>query len=374
MAKPAVIGSYYWATGPLVIGSAAVRKLIQVKRDAAARKLLQRVRGISTIEVAGERVLVFPKQLPTTWKQLGPRSGVAIRASGPGIKPAALGLDPWAVPAAAWKKFLPPFRLLGGPKRALFDAIARLDQPLTGTDATAIDLALPAGDYVADRAVVGERDFQVTLYRIRPPDAAPTPPTRRARKPQPGPPAELILRPATVALARKLTFVSTDGGPMLAAPRALLTSWRGTFDDAGDHCYGKAPCDYDRACAAKGLVMRIGQGQALVLDQFAVAFLARPDDTALILFWVGADEAAHVLEAVLAATTWKRTRQSFTTTGRELAFLDAADDGRAAKPAFVGKLAPGTYRIDRMTEFDGQIRAGQRLHGVMAKALRLTKV
>ncbi len=367
------VGSYYWATGPLVIGSAAVRKLVQSKRDAAARKLLQRVRGVSTIWIADECVLVFPKQLPSTWHQLDKRSGVVIRAAGPGIKPKALALDPWAVPDAAWKKFLPLFRLVGGPKRALFDAIARLDAPVTGADATTIAVTLPAGQYAVDRAHAGERDFAVTLYRVRPFEAPPKPPKQHKVKAPPAPPADLVLRKETIALAKKLKFVSTDGGPMLAAPRALLKQWHGTFDAKGNHVYDQAPCDYDRACDVKGLVLPIGKGEALVLEQFSVAYLARPDGSALILFWVGADEASHVLEAVLAAKAWKPTRQTFTMTGRDLAFLDAAQDGKD-RPAYVGKLAPGTYRIEGMKEYDGQIRAGETTHGVMATALRLIRV
>jgi hypothetical protein len=128
-------------------------------------------------------------------------------------------------------------------------------------------------------------------------------------------------------------------------------------------------------CAAKRLVIDLSSGQGIVLQQFSTAFLPRPDGTALILFWVGADEGAHVLEAVLSAPekAWKQTKETFTMIGSKLALIDAASDGKRARPS-VGTLAVGTYRIDRMREYDGRILVASKSHDLMATAIRLRPV
>ena len=180
----------------------------------------------------------------------------------------------------------------------------------------------------------------------------------------------------TVALAKKLKFVETEGGPVLVCPKALLPQWHGVYDAQGEFIYEKSPCDYDRACDAKGLIIPVGRGQALVMNQHeSTAFLQTAPGTAYLLFWAGADAASHVLEAVLSAPpkAWRKKKEVFTMTGKELALLDSAQEGKD-KPAFVGALAPGRYSIEEMTEYDGQIRAGDAVHGLMASGLRLTKL
>jgi len=375
MAKRRVVGSYTWHTGPLVIGSAATRKLVQDKRDAAARKRLQGVRGQAQVLGVGvELVVAFRGQLPSTWIALGPRAGVLVRVAGhTNHADEVLAIDPWSVPDAAWKPFLKLVKLSGAGPRVLFDAIARMDTPIVGDDRTTIPVKLPPGDYTVDKALAGKRAFKVTMFRIRPMTLVPTKPKRHKPARPPGPPDDLVLRDETIALAKHLRFLGTDGGPLLVLPKPLLKSWLGTYDASGAHVYDRAPCDYDRACDAKGVVISVGKGQALTLDREGCAYVPRPDGTALIVFWIGGDEASHVLEAVLSspAKAWSATKETFTMTGTALAFIDANRDGRKEPPTFVGKLAPGRYTIERMKEFNGRVRAGTKLHDVMATALRL---
>lgn len=252
--KVRVVGSYTWHTGPLVIGSAATRKLVQDKRDAAARKRLQGVRGLAQVlGVGDELVVAFRGQLPSTWIPLGPRTGVLVRVAGhTNHVDEVLAIDPWSVPDAAWKPFLKLVKL-GGAKagaRMLFDAIARMDTPIVGDDRTTIPVKLLPGDYTVDKALAGQHAFKVTMFRFRPMVAVPVRPKRPPRRP-PGPPDDVVLRDETIALAKNLRFLGTDGGPLLALPKPLLKAWLGTYDAAGNHVYDKAPCDYDRACDAK---------------------------------------------------------------------------------------------------------------------------
>ncbi len=121
-----------------------------------------------------------------------------------------------------------------------------------------------------------------------------------------------------------------------------------------------------------GRAIAVGRGEALVMPERCVAFLALEDGTAYFLFWAGADDGAHVLAAVLAIpeTAWKRRRDTFTMTGTQLALIDSAQAGKG-RPKVVGKLAPGRYTIDTTTGYDGRIRVGERLHDVEAGGLRL---
>lgn len=379
--KSSMVGSWFWTTGPLVLGSEAARHLVQTRRDAATLEALADVTSGTVLEkkLGGERVLLFPGQFPSTWHPLGPRAGVLVRMAGhTNHALEALSLDPWAVAESDWKLAVSTVKLDGPTTgtRTLFDSVPRDPRPIKGADAHVAPVTLPPGSYVVDRATAGEKNFSVVLYRLRPKDEVPQSPATQKPRVRPGPPANLVLRKETVALAKKLKFVETEGGPVLVCPKALLPQWHGVYDAKGTFLYEKAACDYDRACDAKGLIIPVGKGQALVLNEHeSTAFLQVKPGTAYLLFWVGADAASHVLEAVLSAPpkSWKKLKEVFTMTGKELALIDSANDGKDT-PGFVGALAPGRYAIERMVEYDGQLQVGKTLHGLMASALRLTKL
>ncbi|MEI8255563.1 MAG: hypothetical protein WCJ30_07815 [Deltaproteobacteria bacterium] len=79
------------------------------------------------------------------------------------------------------------------------------------------------------------------------------------------------------------------------------------YDAKGRDLGGAKGSDYGRASAAKGYVIGVGSGQALVSAEHSTSFVQLKDGTAYVLFWIGADDASHVLEAVLSApeTAWK---------------------------------------------------------------------
>ena len=378
--KSSVVGDWFWTTGPLVLGTEAVRDAVQTRREPAILKALARVTSGTVVEhkVAGERVVLFPGQFPSTWHQLGPRAGVLVRMAGhTNHALEALSVDPWAVSEAEWKLAVGAVKLDGPTTgaRSLFDSVPRDPRPIKPANAGVAPITLPNGSYVVDHATTGERDFSVALYRLRPKDEVPVAPSGKKPAVRPGPPANLVLRKETVALARKLEFIETEGGPVLVCPKVLLPHWHGVYDAKGTFIYEQAACDYDRACEAKKLIIPVGRGQAMVLEHESTAFVQTAPGVAYLLQWIGADAASHVLEAVLSAPpkSWKRLKEVFTMTGTQLALIDSANAGKD-KPGFVGPLAPGRYAIERMVEYDGQIQVGTRLHGLMASGLRLTKL
>ncbi len=372
---PVIVGSPYHATGPLVLGTAIAQKLAQQTRDAAVLKALRRAKGFfAEVTIAGTTALVFPGRFRSTWHSLGDRAGVLVRSLGRGA--GALSVDPWGVPERAWKLAIARTTLDGPPSGArwLFDAVSRSPGKVSAQDARTIQTKLPPGAYVVDRAVHGEGEFAVALFRVRPRDEIPSQPVRHVVKRQPGPPEDLVLRPETIVLAKKLTWVGADvGRPMLACPTALLRDWHGEHGEHDGHARGREPRDFDRANRASGYLIRVGAGQAVVLRDFfnSIAFLSTKDGYAYVLFAIGTIDETHVLEAALSAgAVWSQQRGVFTMTGKDLALLDAANDGKA-KPPIVARLASGRYAIERMQEFDGHIIAGGKKHGLMAGALRL---
>jgi hypothetical protein len=78
--KRAIVGSFYWTTGPLVIGARAAQKVLQQDRDREALKTVSRTKKALTVHaIAKQRALVFPGQFRSTWVSLGKDAGVLIR-------------------------------------------------------------------------------------------------------------------------------------------------------------------------------------------------------------------------------------------------------------------------------------------------------
>jgi hypothetical protein len=377
---PVTVGGYYWTLGPFVIGSEKARALVQDARDAEALAALRRVRGqAKLIKLAGAEALVLSGQVPVRWYQLGDRAGVLVKMASSQVGPKvqeALSVDPWVVDEKAWRR-LASFTLDGAATgaRVLFDAVAKDPRKPSGSDKRTVPVTLRPGKYVVERASYGERYLQVVLVRVRPHDEIPTPLEGHVTAAAPTLPPELVLRPETQKLARKAPFVSSEGGPILAIPNALLASWSGVYDAEGTYSYGTKKTDYDRACRAKAhTAIAVDGGQALVLEgPDSHALVALPDGTIVIPHWIGADDGAHVLEAALSAPAsfWKKEKGTFTITGDELALIDSGADGRKVRPRAVVRVKPGRYGIESMKEYDGPIHVGKATHDLMATALRL---
>jgi hypothetical protein len=57
--------------------------------------------------------------------------------------------------------------------------------------------------------------------------------------------------PSIEAAAAKLTFIETEGGPIILMAASKMPRWLGTYDEQGD--YKDDGSDYPRACAEYSL-------------------------------------------------------------------------------------------------------------------------
>jgi hypothetical protein len=375
-----IVGSVFHTAGPLVLGTAAVRKLVQTRDSKTIASLRKDKKAVGVRTIAKQPTLIFAGNFSSTYRSLGDRAGVVVRLAPPKKNPhfkkgedlywhsvpRALTLDPWLVPEDSYELEVERLELDESP-RFVFDAWSRQTRTPTERDMGKLTVDLPAGSYVIDRAAYGEKKFRVILFRIRPEGEIPAPAKGRSSAKAPGPPPDLVLRKETIALAKKVRFVSgEEDGPLFAIPKALLPSWSGLE--------GK---DFDRACDTKRSVIRVGDGDAIVIPYpNNIAFVSLPKKTSLILLGIGVEDDADVLEAALSAreSAWKKLKETFTMKGKKIALFDAADAG-TEKPLFVGTLAPGRYSIERMDEFNGKIVVGKnKRRRVMAGALRLRPI
>ncbi len=373
-----LFGEYFWASGPLLIGSAKLQGAV-IKRDGSTLKAIadkvKRDRVVATT-LKGEQTLLFGVNTPSAWHQ-GKRGGVLVRIHGHSNRKdweKLVATDPAHVPAGAWKLNAFSLRLKGDAARALIDPwVEHFVRPVKAGPR----VVLEAGDWSVDTALLGDTPrLQVDLYRFRPKDEVPAA-TGTPKGAIVTAPAALRLEPATKKLAKGLTFVETEGGPVLVLPVKALKAWNGCYDADGEFIYEDEACDYDRACESKKWVLPVKGGDALVLDQESTAFFKRDAQTSYLLRWIGADEKAHVLQAALSASEkqWKRTKEIFTLkSSGGLAIIDSAERGADLKKPVLGALPPGRYAIDELEEFDGEIADGATTHGLMASALRLRKV
>lgn len=369
-----VFGDYFWASGPIVLGSAALARAAAA-RDAALLTALGKAQDAPAVrQLLDETALVFgPTNAPACFRP-SETGGVLVRAHGHvsrAQRDTVLGLGPEHVPAGGFRLAALTIELSGEAERCFFDPWAR--HPAKKIPA-AIPVSLPAGRWEVDYAIVGEPPLSAELFRFRPAGTPPPEPTATAATPRP---PTVTLQKETRAAAKALRFVDTEGGPVLVLPVAVLPKWRGVCDDRGRPVFGEQPTDYDRACDARGHILSVAGVEALVLEQESTAFYRASDRVSYLLLWIGADDGAHVLQAVLSADrrAWRPSRKIFTLASEGgVAIIDSAAYGPSLRKPVRGDLAPGRYRIDRMTEFDGELIDGEARHGLMASALRLRRI
>ncbi|HNN94348.1 MAG TPA: Imm21 family immunity protein [Pseudomonadota bacterium] len=369
-----VFGDYYWASGPIVLGSAGLARAAAARDAALLAALGEAKEAPEARRLLGEMALLFgPTNAPMCWRpsEIG---GVLVRARGhvPRTqRDTVLGLGPEHVPAGGFRLAALTVELTGEAERCFVDPWA--GQPAKKIPA-AIPVRLPAGLWEIDHAVVGEPPISAELFRFRPAGTPPPGPTATAAAPRP---PTVTLQRETQAAAKALRFVETEGGPVLVLPVAALPQWRGICDDGGKPVFGEQPTDYDRACDARGPILSFAGVEALVLDQESTAFYRASDTVSYLLRWIGADDGAHVLQAVLSADrrAWRSSRKVFTLASEGgVAIIDSAAYGPGLREPAHGDLAPGRYRIDTMTEFNGELLDGEGRHGLMASALRLRRI
>jgi hypothetical protein len=109
-----------------------------------------------------------------------------------------------------------------------------------------------------------------------------------------------------------LTWIESNGGPLVVLPRALLAAWRGTDDPLPGEAIeatfrwnpGGVATDYDRACDVRDYagVIAVGSGEALVLadEPLPTTWLPGHRGGVFVRWRFGPDEAcvAAILEGV----------------------------------------------------------------------------
>ncbi|MEV0001019.1 Imm21 family immunity protein [Micromonospora sp. NPDC050980] len=146
----------------------------------------------------------------------------------------------------------------------------------------------------------------------------------------------------------RLSWVESDGGPLVVVPESVLAQWRGVpndFDPGDLDTWG----DYGRACQVDGRAgsLEIGDGQALVLgdEPASTTYLSAKR---LFVRWIhGASEeqVIRLIPKAMETAAWEEVG-TWTTRGRAQLFDSAlAGDELEHGRRLVIDVAPGTYRI-----------------------------
>src|SRR5690242_8544685 len=108
------------------------------------------------------------------------------------------------------------------------------------------------------------------------------------------------LNPIAVKLASSVRFADSEGGPLIVMSESLTPSWNGVFDVQGNAIFGTSPCDYDRARSVTFNTVDIGDREALVLEEPNNSTFIPIEGGAMIVSWIGADDAETLITAALA--------------------------------------------------------------------------
>jgi hypothetical protein len=377
------VGEYYWTHGPLVLGSEAARKAIATALSEADRKKLvaagKKKQPVVATKVAGHAVYVLPRADHTRVAAVDKKAAVLVRRNAyanPVLDlPRVMKYDlDWT--SEPWKPqvqslVVPPGGLV------LFDAIAQHPDPVQKKDRGRewLRLGLPPGTYVVE--YIKEQRFgrgsSVSLLYVHPKDHRPA----IGGGATPGAPPPLVIDKPVAAAAKKLRFITSEGGPLLFLPERAAKQWWGVCNEEGESVFDKEPTHYDRACAVRG------DAGTLKVDGATAVVLGTPDQTALhpledgvlLVRWVGADHAAGLLAAAVGPGVYKPLKPTLTSNGEPWLLFDSAQDGRSlGKKDFARITIPkGTYRVELMTEWDGDVSLGGKTSGVMATAVRLRR-
>jgi hypothetical protein len=188
----------------------------------------------------------------------------------------------------------------------------------------------------------------------------------------------LPLDPEAVRLSRIVTFADSEGGPLIVMSESAAPEWNGVFDPDGTAIYGTAPCDYDRACAASYGLVDVGSTQALALETpDNGTFLPRPDG-ALIVRWVGADDASTLISAALGVTDDQFTDPvgELPHDGGMLLMFDSAARGSALTAGRTAsiELPAVIYGVRLSAEWQGSVVGDDgQPHDVMVQVLELRR-
>lgn len=186
------------------------------------------------------------------------------------------------------------------------------------------------------------------------------------------------LHPNAMQLASSAAFADSDGGPLIVMSETLAPSWNGVCDEQGNAIFGTSPCDYDRACSASFDVIDVGDGEALVLEEPNSSAFVPIEGGAMIVSWVGADDAETLFSAALALDqdAFRKDLPDLAHGGGRLLLFDSASRGSALEPSRVAsiELDAGTYRATLCPDWTGSVMGSDGVvREVMVQALRLRR-
>jgi Immunity protein 21 len=153
-----------------------------------------------------------------------------------------------------------------------------------------------------------------------------------------------------------LTWIESNGGPLLLISREFLSLWQGI----GENWFTEdaVEADYDRACAVDdyaGLI-DVGLGQGLVLGGEPLAttwFHPHVGDhrTQLLVRWMYADDEAQIRSSLetIPEDIWEPVPGAFAIGAHLLYLFDSAfsgsEVGTAACPCLITELPNGLYTV-----------------------------
>jgi hypothetical protein len=186
------------------------------------------------------------------------------------------------------------------------------------------------------------------------------------------------LNPIAVKLASSITFADSEGGPLIVMSECLAPSWNGVFDLQGNAIFGTSPCDYDRACSVTFNTIDIGDREALVLEEPNNSAFIPIEGGAMIVSWLGADDAETLLTAALALDdeAFSDELPRLEHDGGKLVMFDSASRGSALVASRVASidLMAGTYSATLCLERNCKVADSTgKSHEVMVQALRLRR-
>jgi len=106
-------------------------------------------------------------------------------------------------------------------------------------------------------------------------------------------------------MKNSITWMCSDGGPLIVAPAEIAPQWRGDrgwFPTEDGH--GESASDYARACSIDGYLgtLEVGSGRALILgaEPMRTCFVPNPDGGVLVrwMYAENEDSVRRALEAV----------------------------------------------------------------------------
>jgi Immunity protein 21 len=384
-AKPAkrhFIGSPHWTSGPLCLLSRGLHDAWASSFGDADGKRLAAVKGaVSTASFGREEVLVMGNSDEIACVEAEGALwlvGVKGETTFTHVEVRAL-LKNAPLAELSSHAFTTRARVRLGGESVLCNAWAKSSGARRERQ-RAIALGLPPGHYeiatlsrAQPASLSPHKPVKVTYRVIRIAPAGETPAFHHDGR-RGGPPVLLpppAITPAVVAMAKKLRFIETAGGPSVALPREALSSWTGT-DTVGGRC------DYDRSCEVNDVgVLPAGPAEALVFGSPDAIAFHPTDGGGLFIQWLGADSAAGCLAAALAVPeqSFKKARAKLDVTGAgKFVLFDSGQSGRklGRRAGHAFQLAPGRYAIAAAWGYEADVTAGTKTEATSVNVVRLT--